>query len=47
MLLYSWDFPGKKYRSGMPFPLSEDLPNPRTELMSDKLAGGFLTTEPL
>ena len=37
-------FPGKKYWSGLPFPLSGDLPDPEIEATSPALAGGFFTT---
>ena len=37
----------QEYRSGLPFPLPGDLPNPGIELMSPALAGGFFTAEPL
>ena len=44
--LFMW-FPRQEYRSGLPFPFPEDLPNPATEpasLMSSALAGRFFTT---
>ena len=44
----SMDFPGKKHRSGLPFPPPEDLPDPGVELSppgSPALAGRFFTTE--
>ena len=34
------------YWSGLPFPSSGDLPNPRIKPTSPALAGGFSTTEP-
>ena len=40
-------FSGQEYWSGLPCPLSGDLPNPGIEpvsLMSPALAGGFFTT---
>ena len=36
----------KEYRSGLPFPPSENLPDSGLESMSSVLAGRFLTTEP-
>ena len=39
-------FPWQEYWSGLPFPWSEDLPNPRIEPTSPALAGRFFTTEP-
>ena len=48
-VLLSMGFSRQEYWSGLPFPPSEDLPNPGTELMSPvspKLADGFFTTEP-
>ena len=45
--LCPWNFPGKKYWSGLPFPTPGDLPNPGiepTSLVSPELAGGFFTT---
>ena len=44
--LYSWDFSRQEYRSGLPLPPPEDLPNPEIELTSPALVGGFFTTEP-
>ena len=46
----AWNFPGKKYWSGLPFPSPGDLPNPGikpTSLVSSALAGIFFTTAPL
>ena len=40
------EFPRQEYWSGLPFPSTEDLPNPRTELTFPALAGGFFTTKP-
>ena len=34
-----------EYWSGLPFPLSGDLPDPRIEPASPALAGGFFTAE--
>ena len=39
-------FPRQEYWSGLPFPSSGDLPNPRIKSVSPALAGGFFTTEP-
>ena len=39
-------FPRQEYWSGLPFPLSGDLPNPGIKPLSPTLAGGFFTTEP-
>ena len=36
----------QEYWSGLPFPSSRDLPDPRIEPMSPTLAGRFFTTEP-
>ena len=36
-LLCPWDFPGKKYWSGLPFPSPGDLPNPGIESASSAL----------
>ena len=38
-------FSRQEYRSGLPFPSPEDLPNPGTEFVSPVLAGGFFTTD--
>ena len=46
-LLCLWNFPGKKYWSGFPFPIQGDLPISGIEpesLASPALAGGFFTT---
>ena len=42
----SMEFSWQEDRSELPFPSSEDLPNPGNELMSPALAGGFSTAEP-
>ena len=42
----SMEFSRQEYWNGLPFPPSEDLPNPGTEPMTSALAGGFFTTEP-
>ena len=50
MLLCPWDFPGKEYWSGWPFPSPGDLPNLGIETTSPEfpaLVGGFFITEPL
>ena len=42
-------FSRQEYWSGLPFPSTEDLPDPGIEPMSPEspvLAGGFFTTEP-
>ena len=39
-------FPKQEYWSGLPFPLSQDLPNPGIKPMSPALAGRFFTIEP-
>ena len=44
-LLCPWNFPGKKYWSGLPFPPPGDLPGPGIEPASPALAGRF--THPL
>ena len=44
--LLSMGFPKLEYWSGLPFPLPEDLPDPRIKPASPALAGGFFTTEP-
>ena len=41
----SMEFPRQEYRSGLPFPSPEDLPNLGIELASPTLAGGFFTAE--
>ena len=46
----SMELSKQEYRSGLPFPPPEDLPNPGIEpasLASPTLAGGFFTTIPL
>ena len=42
----SMEFPRQEYQSGLPFPSSGCLPNPRIKPTSPALAGGFFTTEP-
>ena len=42
----SMGFLRQEYWSGLPFPLSGDLPDPGIEPSSPALAGGFFTTEP-
>ena len=42
----SMGFSRQEYWSGLPFPPSGDLPNPRIKPESLALAGGFFTTEP-
>ena len=42
----SMGFPRQEYWSGLPFPSSGDLPDPRIEPISPALAGGFFNTEP-
>ena len=45
----SMGFPRQEYWSGLPFPLSGELPNPRTEPASPaapELAGRYFTAEP-
>ena len=42
----SMGFPRQEYWSGLPFPSSEDLPEPGIKPMSPALAGRFFTTEP-
>ena len=37
----------QEYWSGLPFPSSEDLPDPGVEPKSPALAGEFFTSEPL
>ena len=44
--LPSMRFSRQKYWSGLPFPFPGDLPNPRINLASPALAGGFFTAEP-
>ena len=39
-------FPRQEHWSGLPFPSSGELPDPRTELISPALASEFLTTQP-
>ena len=41
----SMGFPRQEYWSGLPFPFSEDLPNPGAKPESSVLAGWFFTTE--
>ena len=40
-------FSMQEYWSGLPFPSLGNLPDPRIELMSPALAGGFFTAEPM
>ena len=40
------EFSRQKYWSGLPFPTSEDLPDPGIEPASPALADGFFTTLP-
>ena len=42
----SMEFSSLEYWGGLPFLSPGDLPNPRIELGSPALAGGFFTTEP-
>ena len=42
----SMEFFRQEYWSGLPFPSSEDLPDPGIEPTSPALAGEFFTTEP-
>ena len=44
-LLCPWDFSGKEYWSGMPFPSPGDLQNPGTKPVSPALIGRFFTTK--
>ena len=46
-LLCPWEFLGKEYWSGLPFPSLGDLPNPGIEPASPALAGRFFATESL
>ena len=39
-------FPRQEYWSGLPFPSSEDLPDPGIKQESPALAGRFFTSEP-
>ena len=39
-------FPRQEYLSGLPFPFPGDLTDPRIELTSPALAGGFFSTMP-
>ena len=41
-----WDFPRKKYWSGLPFPFPGDLPLPGIKPAPPALAGRFFTFEP-
>ena len=45
-LLCPWDFPGKKYWSGLPFPAPGDLPVPGIEPGSPALQADSLLSEP-
>ena len=40
------EFSRQEYWSGLPFPPSGNLPDPRIEPASPALAGGFFTIEP-
>ena len=40
-------FPRQEYWGGLPFPTSEDFPDPGIKPVSPALAGRFFTTEPL
>ena len=40
------EFPRQEHWSGLPFPSPGDLPDPRIELASPALAGGYFTAEP-
>ena len=40
------EFSRQDYKSGLPFPSPEDLPDPGIESVSPALAGGFFNTEP-
>ena len=40
-----WDFPRQEYWSGLPFPSSEDLPDPGIESGSPALQADSLSTE--
>ena len=42
----SMGFPRQEYWSGLPFPSSEDLPNPGIKLMSPSLQADTLLSEP-
>ena len=42
----SMGFSRQEYRSGLPFPILVDLPDPGIELKSPALADGFFATEP-
>ena len=42
----SMGFFRQEYWSGLPFPTSGNLPNPRIKSVSPALASGFFTTEP-
>ena len=42
----SMRFPRQKYRNGLPFPSSEDLPDPGIKPVSPTLAGIFFTAKP-
>ena len=44
---YPWNFPGKKYWSGLPFPPPGDLPHPGIKPGSPALVDRFFTTEPV
>ena len=42
----SMGLPRQEFWSGLPFPCSENLPNPVIKSVSPALTGGFFTTEP-
>ena len=42
----SMEFSQQEYWSGLPFPSTEDLPNPGIKLVSPALAGRVFATEP-
>ena len=45
-LLCPWGFSRQEYQSGLPFPSSGDLPDPRTKPSSPALQAGSLLSEP-
>ena len=42
----SMEFSRQKYWTGLPFPYSDDLPDPGFKPTSPALVGGFYTTDP-
>ena len=46
-LFHPWDFPGKKYQSGLPFPSPRDVPSPGIKPAFPALVGRFFTTKPI